>query len=115
MGITAFVICFSVLAFVEIAAGLILNKFLKKEKQSDFIQELPKIRLPSVKAVLKKRGVLVGEGKTLRAPLEKTPELKAHNNLHNPFFLAAIFCFFRRNHCPEILRPNTIYVKLSFR
>ncbi len=54
MGITAFVICFSVLAFVEIAAGLILNKFLKKEKQSDFIQELPKIRLPSMTAVLKK-------------------------------------------------------------
>ncbi len=54
MGLTAFVIAFSVLAFVEITAGIILNNILKKEKQSDFIQELPKIRLPSLKAVLKK-------------------------------------------------------------
>ena len=56
MGIKAFVIAFSVLAFVEIAAGLILNNILKQEKQSDFIQELPKMRLPSMKAVLKKTG-----------------------------------------------------------
>ena len=56
MGIKAFVIAFSVLAFVEIAAGLILNNILKQEKQSDFIQELPKMRLPNMKAVLKKTG-----------------------------------------------------------
>lgn len=54
MGLKAFVICFSVLAFVEISAGLILNNILKKEKQSDFIQELPKMRLPIMTAVLKK-------------------------------------------------------------
>ena len=54
MGVTAFAIAFSVLTFVEIAAGMILNKILKEEKRSDFIQELPAIRLPSVKAVLLK-------------------------------------------------------------
>ncbi len=56
MGVKAFVIAFSALAFVEITAGLILNNILKQEKQSDFIQELPKMRLPSMKAVLKKTG-----------------------------------------------------------
>lgn len=56
MGVKAFVIAFSALAFVEIMAGLILNNILKQEKQSDFIQELPKMRLPSMKAVLKKTG-----------------------------------------------------------
>ncbi len=54
LGTSAFVIAFSVLAFVEIAAGVVLNKTLKKEQQSDFIQELPPMRLPNVKAVLVK-------------------------------------------------------------
>ncbi len=54
MGVMAFAIAFSVLAFVEIAAGMTLNKILKEEKKSDFIQELPAIRLPSIKAVLLK-------------------------------------------------------------
>ena len=52
MGVSAFVITFSVLTFVEIAAGLTLNKILKEEEKSDFIQELPMIRLPNPKAVL---------------------------------------------------------------
>ncbi|MFH1505325.1 MAG: nucleoside recognition domain-containing protein, partial [Candidatus Omnitrophota bacterium] len=54
MGFRAFVIAFSTLALVETLAGLILNKILAKEKKSNFIQELPAIRLPSVKAVLRK-------------------------------------------------------------
>jgi ferrous iron transport protein B len=54
MGITAFVIAFSVLAFVEIAAGVTLNKILKEEERSDFLQELPAIRLPNPKAVFVK-------------------------------------------------------------
>ncbi|MHC4311372.1 MAG: FeoB small GTPase domain-containing protein, partial [Planctomycetota bacterium] len=45
MGIKAFAIAFSTLAFVEIAAGCALNKILKEEDRSDFIQELPAIRL----------------------------------------------------------------------
>ena len=54
IGIRAFVIAFSVLAFVEIAAGVILNKIMKEEDRSDFIQELPAIRLPIIKAVIVK-------------------------------------------------------------
>ncbi len=54
MGITAFAIAFSVLAFVEITAGLILNNVLKKDLSTSYIQELPAIRLPNIRAVLKK-------------------------------------------------------------
>ncbi len=54
MGIKAFVIAFSVLTFVEIAAGITLNKILKEEEKSYFIQELPSMRLPNPKAVLVK-------------------------------------------------------------
>jgi len=52
MGVAAFLITFSVLFAVEIAAGLILNKMFKQEKTSAFLQELPAIRLPNLKAVL---------------------------------------------------------------
>ncbi len=54
MGIRAFVIAFSALVFVEIAAGLTLNKILPEEQRSDFLQELPPIRLPNPKAVIVK-------------------------------------------------------------
>lgn len=54
MGLRAFVLAFSVLAGVEIAAGLALNRILKEEHKDDFIQELPPMRLPGIKAVLKK-------------------------------------------------------------
>ncbi len=52
MGIRAFAIAFSVLAFIDILVGFVLNKFLKEEKKSYFIQELPAMRLPNLKAVL---------------------------------------------------------------
>jgi len=54
VGISALIIAFSVLALVNIIIGLTLNRFIKKEEKSFFIQELPAIRLPSLKAVLKK-------------------------------------------------------------
>jgi len=54
MGLQAFVITFSVLIAVEIIAGMILNLILPHEEKGDFIQELPPIRLPTVKAVLVK-------------------------------------------------------------
>ncbi|MBW1862035.1 MAG: ferrous iron transport protein B [Deltaproteobacteria bacterium] len=54
IGITAFVIAFSVLAFVEIVAGICLNNILKEEEKGDFMQELPLMRLPNPKAVLVK-------------------------------------------------------------
>lgn len=52
MGINAFIITFSALTFVEIAAGLALNKILKEEEKTEFVQELPLMRLPSPRAVL---------------------------------------------------------------
>ncbi len=52
MGIKAFLIAFVTLAFVEIVAGFTLNKILKEEDRSDFLQELPAIRLPNPKAVI---------------------------------------------------------------
>jgi ferrous iron transport protein B len=54
MGFKAFAITFSVLTFVEIAAGLVLNKIMKEEERSDFIQELPPMRLPNPRAVIRK-------------------------------------------------------------
>jgi ferrous iron transport protein B len=54
MGVKAFAITFSVLGFVWISVGMILNKILKEKKKSDFIYMLPDIRLPNPKAVLKK-------------------------------------------------------------
>ena len=52
IGVKAFVISFATLAFVEIVAGVTLNKILKEEERSDFLQELPAIRLPNPKAVI---------------------------------------------------------------
>jgi len=52
MGIRAFILAFSVLIFIDIVVGLVLNKLIKDEEKSIFIQELPAIRLPNIKAVL---------------------------------------------------------------
>ena len=52
MDISAFAIAFSVLIFVVILVGVVLNKFLKGGEKDYFIQELPTMRLPSPKAVL---------------------------------------------------------------
>jgi len=54
MGTSAFITTFAVLFIVEIAAGLTLNRILKKEEKSYFLQELPPMRLPSPKAVMVK-------------------------------------------------------------
>ena len=54
MGVRAFMIAFGVLTLVEILAGVTLNKIFKEEERSDFLQELPPIRLPSPKAVIVK-------------------------------------------------------------
>jgi ferrous iron transport protein B len=54
MGIRAFIIAFSVLACVWISVGMLLNKLLKNDTKSVFIQELPAIRLPNPKAVIRK-------------------------------------------------------------
>ena len=51
MNITAFVIAFSVLIFIDIVVGVVLNRFLKEGERSYFLQELPDMRLPNPKAV----------------------------------------------------------------
>jgi len=51
MDISAFVITFSVIAFINILVGVVLNKFLKGGEKSYFIQELPPMRFPNPKAV----------------------------------------------------------------
>lgn len=52
IGVRAFIIAIGTLVFVEICAGMVLNKILKDDKKSDFIQELPPIRIPNIKAVV---------------------------------------------------------------
>ncbi|MBF0319564.1 MAG: ferrous iron transport protein B [Nitrospirae bacterium] len=54
VGITAFIITFSVIATIEAVTGLILNKIMKDDDKDCFIQALPAIRMPNLKAVLKK-------------------------------------------------------------
>jgi ferrous iron transport protein B len=50
----AFLIVLSILFLIEIIAGLILNKIIPQDKESDFIIEIPPIRIPDVKLTLKK-------------------------------------------------------------
>ena len=50
--ITAFIFVFGILALVEIVAGVILNRSIKEESCTDFILEIPVIRVPSLKNLL---------------------------------------------------------------
>jgi ferrous iron transport protein B len=52
--ISAFIFVFGVLAVVEIIAGVILNKGIQEETRTDFILEIPVIRVPTVKNLLLK-------------------------------------------------------------
>lgn len=52
--ISAFILVVSVLALVEIIAGVLLNKIIKEETPTDFILEIPPIRLPKLKNLLLK-------------------------------------------------------------
>ncbi|UCG60225.1 MAG: ferrous iron transport protein B [Phycisphaerales bacterium] len=54
LGVRAFMIVFFTLGFIWILVGLLLNKILKDDNKSIFLQELPAIRLPNPKAVLVK-------------------------------------------------------------
>ncbi|MEI7672273.1 MAG: ferrous iron transport protein B [Deltaproteobacteria bacterium] len=55
-GFSAFAIAYGVLLAAEVVAALILNAMMKKEMKGDFVQELPPIRLPNLRAVLVKTG-----------------------------------------------------------
>ena len=52
VGFTAFLISYGTLLLVEMGAGLILNKIIKEDEKSSYIQELPAIRFPNIKAVV---------------------------------------------------------------
>ncbi len=48
----ALMLAFGALAIVEIIAGMVLKRLITDDERSDFIQELPTMRLPSPKAVV---------------------------------------------------------------
>ena len=50
----AFLIVVGFLVFIELFAGLILNHIIPKDKQTDFIIEIPPIRLPDLKLLAQK-------------------------------------------------------------
>ncbi|MBD3390639.1 MAG: ferrous iron transport protein B [Chitinivibrionales bacterium] len=54
VGFKAFLIAYGTLVLVEIAAGVILDKLIPDEARSDFIEQLPPIRMPNLKALLNK-------------------------------------------------------------
>lgn len=51
IGFSAFLIAFGAMGITALAAGLLLNKFIKEESVSHFMQELPAMRVPSIKGV----------------------------------------------------------------
>ena len=55
-GVRYFVAAFGLLAVAEVIAGLLLNRLLPAEAGSQFIQELPPIRMPRLAAVARKTG-----------------------------------------------------------
>jgi ferrous iron transport protein B len=54
LGLKALFTAFGFLLIVDISMGLILNLLIKTDKKGIFIQELPPIRLPGFRAVIKK-------------------------------------------------------------
>jgi ferrous iron transport protein B len=49
-----FAIAYGTLVIVEIGIGFLLNKTIKDDEKSDFLQELPAIRIPNPKAIIVK-------------------------------------------------------------
>jgi len=49
-----FAITYGTLVIVEIGVGFLLNKAIKDDEKSDFLQELPAIRVPNPKAIIVK-------------------------------------------------------------
>jgi ferrous iron transport protein B len=54
LGISAFFISFSILFAVEVVTGLILNRLIREDKKSLFVQVLPPIRMPDPRNILRK-------------------------------------------------------------
>ena len=55
-GLAYFAVAFAFLVLAEVGVGLVLNRVLPAEKGSQFIQELPPIRMPRMTAVARKTG-----------------------------------------------------------
>jgi len=54
LGMRAVFISLSVLVTLWVTVGLILNKIIKTDRQGNYIQELPDIRFPNPRAIIKK-------------------------------------------------------------
>lgn len=54
VGVSAFLVVFGILILCETAAGMVLNTIIKGKAESSFIQVIPPLRLPSLKAVGRK-------------------------------------------------------------
>jgi ferrous iron transport protein B len=54
IGFKAFMIGYGALVLIELCAGFVLNKVIKDDDESFFLQELPAIRAPSPKAIVTK-------------------------------------------------------------
>ncbi|MBF0330865.1 MAG: ferrous iron transport protein B [Candidatus Omnitrophica bacterium] len=54
VGLSAFLIVFAVLVLCEVGAGLLLNTIIKGKEESWFIQVIPPLRFPSLRAVSRK-------------------------------------------------------------
>ena len=55
-GPIAFAVAVAFLALVEVLAGVVLNLILPDDEAGEYLQELPPIRLPSLRGVLTKTG-----------------------------------------------------------
>ena len=55
-GLAYFAVAFAFLVLAEVGVGVVLNRVLPAEKGSQFIQELPPIRMPRITAVARKTG-----------------------------------------------------------
>jgi len=53
-GLLSFFVYLAFIGLVEVLAGIILNRLIKGERRADFIQELPTLRLPKLKALMTK-------------------------------------------------------------
>ena len=51
-GVQAFIIAYAALGVAQMTAGLLLNRIVKDDEKTDFIQELPRMRMPDPKLVL---------------------------------------------------------------
>ncbi|MBF0569199.1 MAG: ferrous iron transport protein B [Candidatus Omnitrophica bacterium] len=54
VGLSAFLIVFGVLVLCEVGAGMLLNMMIKGKEESYFIQVIPPMRFPSMRAVFRK-------------------------------------------------------------